>query len=435
MISEKDKKFLKGLVISFGALFILYFFVNLFSNATGRLTTEYALQYTQVESIEVDSFAVRDENPKGNNSSVFLYKNNDLYYVPLVTDSANVAKNDTIAISFSNESSASAYVQRQEVKEKIEKLKQMKSQGELSYLNVVGLNSLIYSSVNNYITALNSGSLEHLNDCADNFTKRITTKQIATGEEHDFDSQIELYKSEYESLKASSGNYTYVKSPYAGYFVSKVDGYENTVSYLDVENKKTQSGAVSSLKNATPQNVDDVFGKVVSQYKWYLLFDINENESSSISYGNVVYVDFPHKDIEDVKMTVYDISESKNGVVTVVLQCKMMNEDLITLRHEKAVITLKEYTGLKINKDAIHKTEDGLDGVYVLTGNYIRFSPINIKYYADDYVIADKHYIYKKDKDGNTVVDEEKTALHRAIRVYDNIIVKGKNLEDGKVVN
>ena len=70
--------------------------------------------------------------------------------------------------------------------------------------------------------------MENLSKISDNITQKITTKQIATGEKMDFDSAIESYKAEYASLESALGDYDRVKSPYAGYFVSSVDGYEKS---------------------------------------------------------------------------------------------------------------------------------------------------------------------------------------------------------------
>ena len=49
-------------------------------------------------------------------------------------------------------------------------------------------------------------------------------------------------------------------------------------------------------------------------------------------------------------------------------------------------------------------------------------------------VINSYYRAYKTDDDGNRVVDSEKTASYRTLKTYDSIIVKGTNIEDGKVI-
>lgn len=435
MVSEKDKKILAIIAAVTGVLLVLWIVQNFYTSATGKLVTEFALNYTQVESVLVDGFAVRDEGEfeNGKNSS-FLYKNSSSYYVPLVEDSANVSNNDSIAIAFSDEASAVAYRERVALREKITALKELKSQGGLSYLNVVGLNSLIYSSAVDYADSVSTGKSENLHKIADNFTQRLTTKQIATGEKLDFDAAIKEYTDEYEALKYSLGDYKRVYAPRAGYFVSNVDGYENIVSYNDVASKKLKCKSGEKFCNAEAESYDNVYGKIVGQFTWYFVFDMAASQVSSMNEGTTVYVNFPAKGISNVKMSVYDISEAKDSVITVTLRCKMMNEDLVALRKEKAEIVIKSHSGLKISQKAIVKNDEGIDGVYVLSGNYVEFSPVDIKYYGEDYVIADKYYVIKKDDKGENYIDYEETDKYRSIKLYDNIVVKGKNLYDGKIV-
>lgn len=435
MISKKDKKLLLIIGIGLGILLLMYVIHSVYTSSTGKVITEFALNYTQTESISVDGFAVRDEGErKGNKNSSFLYKNDNKIYVPLVDDSANVSKNDSIAIAFSDESSAEAYRERLELKEKMNALEQLKSQGGLSYLNVVGLNSMIYSSVVDYAEIIDSPSNKELSKVTESLTQRITTKQIATGEKLDFDSALSEYKAEYSSLESLLGEYERVRSPYAGYFVSNVDGYENVVSYSEVALRKLKSKTGEMLITAEKSEDENVYGKVIGKFTWYFVFDMAATEISSMNEGKTVYVNFPGRGIENIKMTVHDISEEKDGIITVTLKCKLMNEELVTLRKEKAEIVINEYSGLKINQEAIVKNNEGLDGVYVLSGNLVEFSPIDIKYYGEHYVIADKYYVIKEKENGDKYIDYEATDEYRAIKLYDNIILKGKNLHDGKII-
>ncbi len=435
MISDKDKKLLKIIGIAAVVLVLMYIIHNTYTSYAGKLITEFALNYTQEESISVEGFAIRDEGTKkGKKNSSFLYKNDNKIYVPLVDDSANVSKNDSIALAFSDEASAEAYREREALKEKINALNQLKSQGGLSYLNVVGLNSMIYSSVMNYAELIDSPSVEGISKVRDDLSQKITTKQLATGEKLDFNSAISVYEAEYEALEGALGSYERISSPYAGYFVSSVDGYENLVSYDDAKDKKLGSKYVETLINAQKSEDENVYGKVVGNFIWYFVFDMAASEISTMDEGKTVYVNFPGKGLENIKMTIYDIAEEKDNIITVTLRCKLMNEELVTLRKEKAEVILNRHNGLKINRQAIVKNDEGLDGVYVLSGNLVEFSPVDIKYYGEDYVIADKYYVFEKNKKGDTVINYEKTDGYRAIRLYDNIIVKGRNLHDGKII-
>ena len=87
-----------------------------------------------------------------------------------------------------------------------------------------------------------------------------------------------------------------------------------------------------------------------------------------------------------------------------------MNEELATLRHKKMQIVLKTYNGLKVNSRAI-RIHDGKKGVYVKLGNIIKFIETDIIYNSKDYVIVDTEYGYDQ------------------LKIYDDVIVKGKDLD------
>ena len=70
----------------------------------------------------------------------------------------------------------------------------------------------------------------------------------------------------------------------------------------------------------------------------------------------------------------------------------------------------------------------------MVLGNFVKFTPVEILYYGEDYVIADKYVVYKEDDKGNKVIDEEATGKYRSLNLYDKIIVKGMHIEDGMLI-
>lgn len=436
MNTSKDKKIAIGMLISFAVLILLYFAQSAYSKSTGKIEYDYALRYTQEEKLNVTGFAVRDEYriKDGKNISI-LTKVSDKVYVPVLSDSASVCKKDVIAVTFDDEQQAENYIKVQELKEKLEDLRELKSQGDLSYVNVVYLNSSIYNSVDSYVNCISDSNLSELDKYVSDFTAKMSTKQIATGDSFDIDSQIDELKMEIKALEKTYDTSSSVKSSYAGYFVSNVDGYEGVKSYEDVENKKVSVNDGDKLINSEKAIYENAFGKIIAQHTWYLIFDTSITDASVIKTGNYVTVDFPDKSIEDISMKVYNVSELNGDTITVTLQCTSMNEDLANLRIENVAITVKNYDGYRIDSSAIVENDEGLKGVYVIRGNYVQFTPISVLYYGDGYVIAEKYIAYKEDEDGNKVVDEEETERYRAINLYDQIIVKGMNITDGMVLD
>ena len=130
-------------------------------------------------------------------------------------------------------------------------------------------------------------------------------------------------------------------------------------------------------------------------------------------------------------MRVQSVSDRADKNVAVVLKCTQMNEALSGLRKEKAEITVNTYKGFQISNDALVENKDGLTGVYVLAGKRVVFKPIKILYYADNHVMAAPAVYYNEDGE----INKEKTPDLPRLAAYDRVIVKGKNLYDGKVID
>lgn len=435
MNSSKDKKIVLIMLVSFAVLVCLYLAQNLYSKSTGKVEYEYALKYTQQEKLNVRGFAVRDENrmADGKNISI-LYKDDNKVYVPVLSDSTNVGKKDTIALTFGSEEEAENYLRAKQLQAQLEDLQNLKNQGNLNYLNVVYLNSSIYNSVDDYVDSIADNDLSGLDSSVSSFVSKMSTKQIATGSGFDIDSRIKEVKKELKRARNSYKTTGEIKSSYSGYFVSNVDGYEAVKSYEDVRNKKASVNDGSKLISSEKSTESNAFGKIIAQHTWYFIFDTSITDASVIKTGYYVTVDFPEKNVSNITMKVYSVSELNGDTITVTLQCTSMNEELANLRIENAAITVKDYSGFRISNDAIAENEEGLKGVYVVLGNYVRFTPISISYYGEDYVIADKYVVYKQDEEGKKVVDTEATGKYRSLGLYDKIIVKGMHITDGMLI-
>ena len=426
---NKDAKIAISLVAAFLVMVALYAADAVYSHYTGKLETEYILPYSEVQTISVDGFAVRDENVSagGKNTSIF-YKDDDLVYVPVISDSENIGKNGVIALGFADESQASSYLKAVELQEKLNKIKENANKQGLNHSNVLFLNSQISVGVSNYIKALSKGDISDLESYIEGVSSNITSKQNAIGEDIKYEDVISDYQKQIKTLKASYKIRKQITSPFAGYFISDVDGYESSVSYSDVSKKKVSNGDGSKFTSLAPADTANAYGKLIAQHTWYYVFDIKATDASVLKSGYWVSVAFNDSGISDIDMLVYDITEEKDDIVTVTLKCTAMNEDLAKIRKDTADITVKKYKGYKINNDAITENDKGVMGVYTIVGNIMKFAPIEILYYTDEYVVAQGLKLLKDEED-------DSLGYYHKLKQYDKIIVKGRNLEDGNIVS
>jgi hypothetical protein len=142
---------------------------------------------------------------------------------------------------------------------------------------------------------------------------------------------------------------------------------------------------------------------------------------------------------ENIPSKIYSINQTdrkKDGVL--VLSCNYMNNNIADARNENTDITTISYTGLKVSKRAIHegyvkktvKDKNGkmvskkkkVQGVYVLHGSELIFKEIVISYSGSDYVLCEEN------------PNEGVLFSNETLQLYDQVVVKGDNLYDGKVI-
>lgn len=430
---SKDMRTVVIMLIILGVIVLAYIVQDIYFSDSGKVETEYITQTTEKEVVSVSGYVVRDENrtDDAGNSLSILYMQNGRVYIPTVTDSTSVAYGDSIAVSFSDQEQAQSYRQAMELQSKIDYLQTLQEQDSLSYVNVVALNSEISAAIHEYLSLIDSNKLSSLDDAVRKINYKLTTKQIATGSELDFSKLLKRYEKQIKALNVSSVHTTDVLSPYAGYFVSSVDGYETKANYASLATEALTAAQIDELLQSTPEDVEGAYGKIIGQHTWYLLCNMPQNRAGVVKKGSYVSVSFPEKGIYDLQMRVQTVSNRAEENVAVVLKCTQMNEALSGLRKEKAEITVNTYEGFRISNDALVENDNGLTGVYVLAGKRVVFKPIKILYHADNHVMAVAAVYYNKDGE----IDKEKTPDLPRLAAYDRVIVKGKNLNDGKVID
>ena len=128
--------------------------------------------------------------------------------------------------------------------------------------------------------------------------------------------------------------------------------------------------------------------------------------------------------------------DEENDLARFVLTCNSINGDALCLNKAEAKISTQENTGLLIPTEAIHylkedgteaedKGENYIPGVYVKYGNIARFRRID--------PVDDAHPLITEGD--YTLVQPKGTADSVSqVRLYDEIIVSGQNLYDGKLL-
>ena len=133
--------------------------------------------------------------------------------------------------------------------------------------------------------------------------------------------------------------------------------------------------------------------------------------------------------------------ENKNSDAVVVLKGSYMNQEMINLRREDISIIKNTYNGIYVSRNAVHDqqiTETVTDkngkektvkktvkGVYILVGNELLFKQIVPVYTGEGFIIC-----MQNPKDEDLVTDEI-----GVLKAYDEVVVEGANLYDGKIID
>ena len=395
------------LKLALALLLIVFLGYQTYSVIYKPITTATAVYFDAYDGIEIDGYFVREEQ-------IIDYSPTGVErYVAL--EGEKVSKGGTVAEVYSDVSTAAAYARAGEINEQITALKTMNSVSDPSSVDLDTINHKITNAYIGLLSQNDDGCFFDSDEYSNELLLQINRKQIITGEVTGFDSMIASLESQVSSLTAGlSAPIKNITAESSGFFVSNIDGLEKVLSIEQIDSLDT---SVFEKIDSTKQ--EDGFGKIVTSYDWYIIAKMTGDEYLNFSKGDKVTLKTPILGAEELSAIVYkiNVSEEKNEAL-VIFSCNMMNGEIAVTRNAKMTVVTDGYSGIRISNKAI-RVVDGQTGVYIIQGSIVKFRPVEILYTADTYSLC------KKDEVGSS----------DALRLYDEVIEKGKNLYDGKFIN
>lgn len=414
-MKHNNGKWIRVMCTVLAVAIVVYLFHDVFKANFKKYETQTATEIVEQEKLTAQAFILRDEQ--------YIEGNNSGTVVPLVSDGMRVASGDSVARVCKSEQEAAEYSLLIKSKEELERYQKLSKQTELNSLDMEKLNNEINERYRDLLVTLNSGSYTDFEDNVTEVEDRLASKQILSDGSIDLDGKFNELQTQISSLEAKNIQTSDVSAPSSGYYISNIDGYEQTLDYKDIE-YMTPSKVEEALK-AEPSQVSGKMGKIVTSYMWYLCMVVDSKNSVKIGDLDTVKINIPFYGYKDVETKVVHISGEKDGKVAVVLSCDMMNESYANMRNVEVELIINEYRGYKVDSSAIRQIKDKhgdtVDVVYILRGNIMNARRINILYDAGDYFIDE--------------IDKDNTGPYKPVKLYDEIIVKGRNLEDGKIID
>ena len=241
-------------------------------------------------------------------------------------------------------------------------------------------------------------------------------REITLKESADYSARKQALNAEIASLNAKlSGDVKDVLANGTGFFASEVDGYESEISFSSVETM-TKEKIQEILAKPGKQNVSSgVIGKLIQDYRWRVaavlntenLFGINEGSTITLRVGST-------SQLLDAK--VVSVKKCGDNEAVFVFECDKLNATVVSGRTAKFKIVVNSYGGLRVSSNALRNNENHEYGVYVVRGQSLVFKKVDIIYWGEEYVICEQN------------PDED------YLMMYDEVVVEGKDLYDGKVV-
>lgn len=402
--------------IAVAAAALAYLGYHFFEGFSADIETEYATLVTDSDVVPLDAYIMRSE------SVIFAASATSGHSVGYVfSDGTKVHGGQVVANIYTGDGSSDEAIV--DLDRRIDLLESSNLTDGMTSSDTY----VIDSKIQNYYYLIHQstllGNYSNLTKRRDELLTLINKRRILTGVTTGYSDRIESLTAERALLSAGQDTIAEsVGAPYAGYFYSTTDGYESTFSASKVESL-TLAEFDKMLSSQPTRYSDRAVGKMVSDFNWYIVCGTTRDSLRYFTKGYSYYVNFPYNDDISIKMTLSNIvSEVGSDRVLLVLETERIPEDFSFRRMQPVELVRSSYTGYRVPISAA-RLVDGKQGVYIMIGNTIEFREIDILLEMDGYYIVAEQ---------DPVNDPDYASK---LGLYDQIVVSGKNLYDGKLIS
>lgn len=402
--------------IAVAAAALAYLGYHFFEGFSADIETEYATLVTDSDVVPLDAYIMRSE------SVIFAASATSGHSVGYVfSDGTKVHGGQVVANIYTGDGSSDEAIV--DLDRRIDLLESSNLTDGMTSSDTY----VIDSKIQNYYYLIHQstllGNYSNLTKRRDELLTLINKRRILTGVTTGYSDRIESLTAERALLSAGQDTIAEsVGAPYAGYFYSTTDGYESTFSASKVESL-TLAEFDKMLSSQPTRYSDRAVGKMVSDFNWYIVCETTRDSLRYFTKGYSYYVNFPYNDDISIKMTLSNVvSEVGYDRVLLVLETERIPEDFSFRRMQPVDLVRSSYTGYRVPISAA-RLVDGKQGVYIMIGNTIEFREIDILLEMDGYYIVAEQ---------DPVNDPDYASK---LGLYDQIVVSGKNLYDGKLIS
>ncbi|MCH5195260.1 MAG: hypothetical protein J1F28_01015 [Oscillospiraceae bacterium] len=394
-------------------LFIVSAFVilvavgQIFFVGGSSVKTETALSYNFDEEIPFEAVFLRDEAVVYDNSTgILCYE---------YADGIKVGKSTVIARRYKNSSDIAYKREVEQLETQIEMLEDAEKLLGTDNSQLEAISAQINESHSSIIDSIAGGDFAGASQYRNNLLCAMCKREITLKESDGYDEKKASLRRRISELNARiSGGLYDVYAGGAGYFVSSADGYEGEFGYSDID-LLTETMINGIVENPSKSTNPYIIGKLVSDYHWRAAAVIEKEKMFGIGSGSEVVVRIGSSS-RLINVDVISIRDCSDGKAIYVFECDNLVSETMSSRTASFKLVLKSYGGLRVSRSALRENESGELGVYVKRDNTLLFKKVSVEYWGEDYVIC-------RQETGDDY-----------LKLYDSIVVEGKELYDGKIV-
>lgn len=390
----------------------IYLSYHIFYSSSQNIVAEIAYPITDEVTIRADGYIMRNEKVltgPADGASVAYYHD----------DGTKVSLNEPVVAVYSGENTDHGNVLIN-IDKNIDFLRESNVDTIYKTSDTASVDARINELFYSIRSDLEGGNVNGVISNSRTMLMFLNRRMVITGESAGYDSKIEALEAEKESYSAALGSQSNtVTADVSGYFYSSCDGYEGIFT-SDVLSSMSYDNFIS-FTEMSPEDTSGAVGKIAYDYSWRLACPVAKGDLKDFSLNSTYDIIFEANAGTSVSMRLIKIiPDTDTDGALLVFECDNNPEDFTFARMQPVRIVKSSVSGIRIPKGAM-RVVDGQSGVYILYGSKVRFSEFDILAESDNYYIA-------------STPDGSDTKF-RQLKLYDNIIVSGKDIFEGKVIN
>lgn len=395
------------------ALVVVYIVIQISTALSTEIITEYAGQNTIEEKIEATGYILRNETLLTTQARGVVHST--------LNEGERVAKDQTIATVFASDAASQVQSEIARINEQLAVLEASVIDTNYATSTVSKQDQVIYTNLRENRALVENGKYNLAIQKRSDLLIALNKRQLIVGKVADYTDRIAELDAQKKALTATlTQALDIIQAPTSGFFSAQVDGYENIFTQ-DALNNLTVNSFQEMLQKEPAAINSDTVGKLISDFSWYLLCPIERSQAASFTQGRVYDLAFPYSSDTRLSATLSQkVMQTDKDTVILVFSATDMPATFNYTRSQTVQIILKSYSGLQIVKSALRQI-DGVEGVYVLKGGTIDFKKVRRIHENEGYYLVEQLDPAKENTDGY-------------LKLYDAVVVRGRNLYVGKVV-